>query len=423
MRLAHFGTFDVANYGDLLFPLVIERRLGGDVDEILHVSPVGGAPPTADGRPSTDPAAVAHRSGPVGAVVVGGGNLIVAGRSGQAAYAGDPVLAYPDLWLGAAALAVRRRVPLVVNGPGVPLPLDPVSAALARALWSGAARVAVRDVASARRLTRAVGPAPDVVPDTALDVSELWSPGELATARRALLEAAGHPAHARTLAVHVKGSWATADLAGVAAAVDAIAGAAGAVPVLVAIGPCHGDDRAARAVGAALGEPAIVLDRLDRLVDVAAVIAGSVAYVGSSLHGMVTARAFATPGLLVAPPGPHRDPKFAGFLDQVGWSGRLVDSWGAAAGDRGWCHVGPDDHVSLLRARRRLDEHWDAVRTALVAPPPPRGPIARGVAHPSVWPTVMRGRDLLARGRRRARGGAEGAAGAARRRAPTPADR
>jgi hypothetical protein len=26
LKLAHFGTFDVENYGDLLFPLVLEGR-------------------------------------------------------------------------------------------------------------------------------------------------------------------------------------------------------------------------------------------------------------------------------------------------------------------------------------------------------------------------------------------------------------
>ena len=30
MKIAHFGTFDVENYGDLLFPLLLERRLGGE---------------------------------------------------------------------------------------------------------------------------------------------------------------------------------------------------------------------------------------------------------------------------------------------------------------------------------------------------------------------------------------------------------
>ena len=48
MKLAHFGTFDVENYGDLLFPLLLERRLSGLCDRFVHVSPRGGPPPWND---------------------------------------------------------------------------------------------------------------------------------------------------------------------------------------------------------------------------------------------------------------------------------------------------------------------------------------------------------------------------------------
>src|SRR5207244_4647045 len=42
LRVAVCGTFDVQNFGDLLFPIVTARRLG-DVD-LVFVSPVGGPP-------------------------------------------------------------------------------------------------------------------------------------------------------------------------------------------------------------------------------------------------------------------------------------------------------------------------------------------------------------------------------------------
>ena len=44
LKLAYFGTFDVENYGDLLFPLILERKLADFCDEFIHVSPVGGQP-------------------------------------------------------------------------------------------------------------------------------------------------------------------------------------------------------------------------------------------------------------------------------------------------------------------------------------------------------------------------------------------
>jgi hypothetical protein len=44
LRIAHFGTFDVEHYGDLLFPLILERRLSDIYEEFVHASPVGGPP-------------------------------------------------------------------------------------------------------------------------------------------------------------------------------------------------------------------------------------------------------------------------------------------------------------------------------------------------------------------------------------------
>ena len=54
MKLAHFGTFDVENYGDLLFPLVLERRLADLCDEFIRVSPVGGPPLWQDRVPTVN---------------------------------------------------------------------------------------------------------------------------------------------------------------------------------------------------------------------------------------------------------------------------------------------------------------------------------------------------------------------------------
>jgi polysaccharide pyruvyl transferase WcaK-like protein len=399
--VAHFGTFDVANYGDLLFPLIVERRLAGAVDEVLHVSPVGGPSITADGRASLglhDLDGAALR-----AVIVGGGNIVSPGRSQLVPYHHDRVLAYPGLWLGAGALAARRDVPLVVNAPGVPRPLDPVSARLVGHLWAGASYAAVRDEASARRLVEAgVRPAPAVVPDTALDVAELWTEAELADARSRLLRRAGMAATTPTLAVHVKASMLTDYLDVVAGAIDALAESTGAVPVLLAVGPCHGDDRTARSVAARFRRPHVVVDQLTALVDVAGTIAGSVAYVGSSMHAMVTARALGTPGLLVTGPEAERDTKFRGFGEHVGWTHRIVGSWPEAAADRWWLHDDRQGRERLARARAELDAHWDAVRTALAAPRPPTTRRQRFLARPHVWPALMRGRDLLAQAQRSA---------------------
>src|SRR5215213_9324871 len=76
MRIAHFGTFDVENYGDLLFPLVLERRLSDLCDEFVHVSPVGGPPPWSDCVQTVGFNQFSQETSGVDGVVVGGGQII-----------------------------------------------------------------------------------------------------------------------------------------------------------------------------------------------------------------------------------------------------------------------------------------------------------------------------------------------------------
>ena len=46
MKIAHFGTFDVDNYGDLLFPHIVEWRMPSV--EWIHISPSRNVPKFSD---------------------------------------------------------------------------------------------------------------------------------------------------------------------------------------------------------------------------------------------------------------------------------------------------------------------------------------------------------------------------------------
>ena len=116
MRIAHIGTFDVENYGDLLFPLIVERQLKDLATEIVHFSPVGGDPPWDDCVSSTSINAVFEEQEQFDAVIIGGGQLINATTRPVKAYRNSEFLrrtAYPGLWLGAAYLGVRHGVPII----------------------------------------------------------------------------------------------------------------------------------------------------------------------------------------------------------------------------------------------------------------------------------------------------------------------
>jgi hypothetical protein len=60
--VAHFETFDVEKYGDLLFPPILERRLGMLGHRFMYVSPLDGSPVWNDCVP-TVAAGASHARG------------------------------------------------------------------------------------------------------------------------------------------------------------------------------------------------------------------------------------------------------------------------------------------------------------------------------------------------------------------------
>jgi polysaccharide pyruvyl transferase WcaK-like protein len=342
LRIAHFGTFDVENYGDLLFPLLLEHEFPDAA--VTHFSPVGGRrwSDCAETYAALDP------SGSFDAVIVGGGNLLKASPTDLPAYADVADMAYPSVWIGAAAFAGREQIPLIFNAPGVQQPDLATSTArdVATEALSAAAYLTVRDEPSANVL-RQLGLDPEIVPDTALLVGSLWSDVELRAEKEAI-------APGPTLTVHIKRRTLVEPPDEVACAIDDLAETLNARPVLVAIGRCHGDHIAQREIAARMRSQPVVLAQPASVRQVAALIGESVAYVGASLHGLITAVAFGRPATQVVQPGGL--PKFKGFLDHIGGVGRVATSWAEAAALPLVCDYDSSDAVE------RVERHWQAVR-------------------------------------------------------------
>ncbi len=362
------GTFDVANYGDLLFPHVLTFGLRPVAHRLTVVSPRGGAMGWIDAIEAL-PMAQA-RGMEADLHVVGGGNIIHAGDTPLAEYRdipGGSARAYAGLWRDVAAQAARDGARLAWNAPGVPRPLvgvDGAAAALARCDL-----LVVRDASSAANLGSEEPPI--VVPDTALDLARMWPAQTLGPAAAEAFARHGLPRPARWIALHANARYLDGDAAAMAGHLAALARGLDAVPVLLALGPCQGDDALARAIGAHLPPGSLVLDRPAGLREVAGLIAHAEAYAGSSLHGLITALSYGRPGVVVAR-GPLA--KFAGFLAHVGMEEQFLAGWPAAV-QAAPALLRPLDGAALsgiARAQDRIAAHWHRLRALLGEPPAPR---------------------------------------------------
>lgn len=177
LRLGICGTFDVANYGDLIFPLIAEAELSRRLGALtLHRFSYH------DKRPPEWPYAVSSLSAlpavadDLEGLIIGGGHLIRFDKEVAPGYA-PPVagIHHPTgYWLTPALIALQHGLPVVWNAPGVhgrvPAWAHPLmDIALRRSRY-----VAVRDSASRRAVERfAGGTEVAVVPDTAFHIDRL----------------------------------------------------------------------------------------------------------------------------------------------------------------------------------------------------------------------------------------------------------
>ena len=365
LKLAHFGTFDVENYGDLLFPRLLEHRLSDFCQEFVHVSPTNGPPPWGDCVETIGFDEFLRETPDIDGVVIGGGQIIRATPTPLEIYDRggiSPFLTYPGLWLGAAYVAAKQNVPLCWNAPGVPASFSPVTADLVRWTTSATDYLAVRDEAS-RRFLKVAGVTQEMnlVPDTAVEISGLWTEGEISEAYTEAFVRRGRSVPGQTLVFHVNSRWAAEDLSSIAARIDRICKRLDAEAILIAIGPSHGDGEVQIQVSREMCTNPLVIYQPQSLIEVAACIARSEAYFGSSLHGMITSCSFGRRGMLVAS---REDDKYAGFLEHFGLSSWLVESWSEAERRVDELFGTPSNvwETAPDASRPVLDRHWNSIR-------------------------------------------------------------
>jgi polysaccharide pyruvyl transferase WcaK-like protein len=326
VRIGLWGTFDVENYGDALFPMLARgellRRLPNAAISAFGL--VGdGHPNRFDGRTRIEalgaptPERLEELASRLDLVVVGGGEIVHTRDREWASY-------YPITADEAAAIAPSRffidglgeeleeECPVVWHAVGLPFDVEVTQAGRFRRALAGRPHVSVRDAASLGRL-RAAGVAREiaVVPDPAILLPRLYPPEVLATRIHALRAEEAYPREDRVLLV--QGSRAhVPHAADLAEAIAEVCGRIRAAPLVVETGACHGDHEFAAALAGPLPESR----RLGPagLVDLTAAIAGSVGFIGVSLHGNIAALAYGRPNVLLGMSG---ETKLTGLSEAV----------------------------------------------------------------------------------------------------------
>jgi lipopolysaccharide transport system ATP-binding protein len=175
------GTFDVENYGDLLFPLIAESELTERLGSVkLHCFSYEAKTEGEWPFPVTSVTELPRLAAGLDGILIGGGFLVRVVKGVAPGYGPPLGIHHPTgYWLSPALIGLQHGVPVIWNAPGahyedLPAWADP----LMELAFSSCSYIAVRDEPSRAALARFVDRGRiEMVPDTAFGIGRrLGSP-------------------------------------------------------------------------------------------------------------------------------------------------------------------------------------------------------------------------------------------------------
>ena len=191
-RIAFSVVFDIANYGDHLFPFIFEKWMAaaGEPVETELFSCEAGPQALGTGREVSAISSLAerHREHPFDAIVVSGGALIhhrniLQRQRGEERFTPYPI---PLSWVMPSLVGLETGAKVLWNAPGVPTDFAGPERELTALLLEGTDFLSVRNEASAASLREVLPEDRSVVvsPDPAFLLPRYYPAEELAAVRR-----------------------------------------------------------------------------------------------------------------------------------------------------------------------------------------------------------------------------------------------
>lgn len=194
MRIGIFGTFDVENYGDLLFPMIAERELNERLEdfELVRYSYHEKRSPSwcYDVKSLTSLNTEPPGQQRLDCILIGGGHLIRFDKAVAPGYAPPiPEIPHPTgYWLAPALAGIGSGLPVIWNAPSASDAFPEWSEKLLPLVLENSDYVALRDRSSVDALRRAgFDGTCSVVPDTVFAISRYFPRKDLRSRVKNLL--------------------------------------------------------------------------------------------------------------------------------------------------------------------------------------------------------------------------------------------
>ncbi len=290
-RIAFCGVFDLANYGDHLFPIIFKSEMekrGLNIELILF-SPI-------ECEQAFDNSVHVYSlrnlekmqmENSFDAFIIAGGEIIHLFRFfqktkiGAADYEEYPI---SETWLIPAFVANKYRVKLIWNTPGIPFPFDNHVKNFIKAICDSTDYLSIRNIFSKECLIEC-GINEDkikIIPDTALALSKTIKFNYLVNIREHILS------KEKYIVFHCNKFINENQISTVIKCLEKLA-KKGFKIVLLPLAYTHGDDVVLQKINELSNYQFFVFDKSLSIDEMISVLAGCFLYIGVSFHGAITA--------------------------------------------------------------------------------------------------------------------------------------
>lgn len=300
LSIAQFGTFEVENYGDRLFPLILEKELAlrFPAFKLQLFSPLT-EPNSKTIKPILNSSSLFSLFSP-DAIMIGGGDIISFSNQIAACYQQKwPYKMSPHTACWAVPSIQRPSgIPIIWNAPGVPFKFTHDQAILVRTLAAEVDYLSVRDEISLSHLREAgVKQEIAVVPDTAILLPKYFPAEELKSKAMQILQdfnlAIGEP-----ILFQMHPAISEKLIPTIVSVLRQLKTKLKRPVLLLPIGYCHQDhDILYKVKEASKGEFLLIEENLDP-ISITSLIAHSSCFIGTSLHGNIAAFAYQIPHVI-----------------------------------------------------------------------------------------------------------------------------
>ena len=294
--IALSGTFDVENYGDLLFPEIFKKantRSSVNFELVLFSPDASQEEKALDASITVYPNSQMeemHRQRPFDAIVVGGGALLQYRKIPVKKPNNQSFSEYriSDSWVLPTIFALRHNIKILYNLPQVPHPFDSRVAQFTKSILSQVDYLGVRDYISRDHILSLYGetelkPNIEVYPDSVCCLPELVDLEMLNQLRSKILNF-----DSPYVVLHFNAQKPEKDDVYIVNTIHMLMDR-GFKVVLLPLGYTHNDDTVFEAFNEKVGGVCYTFQRKLSIYEMMAILAGCEIYIGTSFHGAITA--------------------------------------------------------------------------------------------------------------------------------------